>query len=189
MVTTARPNREALSKAIDTYRDAMRPFILRCLRRVTGVTVETVIQESLPDKQAENFRSMLSSGNDLESALDINYFPNLISNFRNWRDVFAVEFSGDKTVQSELWMITEARNQVSHPGTQDLEAEYTRTGLYLIADVLGRINPPELRWTVEEIRNQLVASASDTGPHQSENQATMESRPQGGQRQGSQPHF
>ena len=186
MVTTARPNREALSKAIDIYRDAMRPFILRCLRRVTGATVEIVIQQALPDKQADNFRSLLSSGNDLESALDINHFPSLISNFRNWRDVFSEEFDGDKTVQNELWMITEARNQVSHPGTQDLESEFTRTGLYLIADVLRRINAPELRRAVEEIRDKLIASASDTGRGQSAGQASMDSDSQNGQRQGRQ---
>ena len=75
MTTTSRPNRDALSKAIDIYRDAMRPFILRSLRRIPGVTVEAAIRQSLPDRQAENFRMAFGSGDDLESALDVNLFP------------------------------------------------------------------------------------------------------------------
>ena len=155
MVATQRPNRDALSRAVDIYRDAMRPFILRSLRRLPGGNVEDKIKRSLPDRQAENLTAALAAGSDLESALDVNYFPNLISNRYNWRDAFSAAFQGDKTIQNELWLITEARNQVSHPGTQDFEEEYTRTHLYHIADVLGKINAPQLKTEVENIRDQL----------------------------------
>ena len=97
----------------------------------------------------------MASGVDLESALDVNYFPSLIGNRYNWRDVFSSTLGGDKTVQNELWLINEARNQVSHPGAQDLEEEYTRTHLFHVADVLGKINAPQQKQAVEDIRNQL----------------------------------
>ena len=42
MQTTNRPNEDALRQAIDIYRDAMRPFIVRQLRRVRGAKVEEV---------------------------------------------------------------------------------------------------------------------------------------------------
>ena len=155
MVATPRPNRDALSRAVDIYRDAMRPFILLSLRKLPGSNVADKIRQSLPDRQAENFRAALDSGADLESTLDVNYFPSLVGNRYNWRDVFSEAFHHDKTVQNELWLITDARNQVSHPGTQDFEDEYTRTHLYHIADVLGKINAPQLKSEVEAIRDQL----------------------------------
>ena len=156
MTTITRPNKEALTKAIDIYRDSMRPFILRTLRRIPNANIETTIQRSLHDRQAETFRNTRAAGTDLESALDVNYFPVLVSNHYNWRDAFSEAFNGDKTVQNELWLITEARNLIAHPGNQDLEEEYTRTHLFHIADVLGKINQPELKRQVEEIRDGLA---------------------------------
>ena len=155
MTTIPRPNKEALTRAIDIYRDSMRPFILRTLRRIPNANIETTIQRSLHDRQAETFRNTQASGTDLESALDANYFPVLVSNHYNWRDAFSEAFNGDKTVQNELWLITEARNLIAHPGNQDLEEEYTRTHIFHIADVLGKINQPELKRQVEEIRDGL----------------------------------
>ena len=181
MTTTSRPNRDALSKAIDIYRDAMRPFILRSLRRIPGVPVEAAIRQSLPVRQAENFHATLGSGDDLESALDVNLFPPLVSNFKNWREVFSAEFDGDQTVQNELWMIKDARNEVSHPGAQDLESEFTRTHLYLIADVLGRINAPDLKRAVEDIRDELVTPAPAAEPVQAVQQPEPTPLEQNGQ--------
>ena len=172
MVTTLRPNRDALSRAIDIYLDAMRSFILRSLRRIPGATAEERIKQSLPPQQAENFRSTLASGVALESALAVNYFPNLVGNRYNWPDVFSSIFGGDKTVQNELWLIADARNQVSHPGIQDLEDEYTRSHLYHISDVLGKINAADLKRAVEEIRDQLTRPAT-TAPAVPK-QSTME---------------
>ena len=159
MTTTMRPNRDALHRAIDIYRDALRPFIIRCLRRVPGTTVEGAIARSLPPHQANQFdQDLVLNKNNLESAIDVNLFPSLIQ--KSWREAFSTEFREDKTIQSELWMISKARNQVSHPGTRDLESEYTRTHLFLIADALGRINAREQKQAVEEIRDQLTTPSA-----------------------------
>ncbi len=136
----------------------MRPFILRGLRRVSGSTVESTIRRSLSPHQADAFDQSLRQDNDVASAIDVNFFPPLVQ--RNWRDVFSNDFGDERAIQNELWMIAEARNQISHPGTQDLDAEYTRARLYDIADALGRINTPEQRLAVEDIRAQLVGSPS-----------------------------
>lgn len=154
MVTVHRPHKDALTQAIDIFRDAMRPFILRGLRRVSGSTVEATIRRSLSPHQADAFDQSLRQDNDVASAIDVNFFPPLVQ--RNWRDVFSNDFGDERTIQNELWMISEARNQVSHPGTQDLDAEYTRARLYDIADALGRINAPDQKRSVEDIRAQLV---------------------------------
>ena len=157
MQTTNRPNEAALRKAVDIYRDAMRPFIIRQLKRVPGSSVEELIGRGLGDRQADEFYRRLAESNDIESAIDLNYFPKVIRD--NWRGAFAQQFKDDLTVQSTLWLIKTARDQIAHPGTQDIEAEYTRVHLYHIADLLGRINASKEKQTVETIRDNLF-----TGP-------------------------
>ena len=160
MVTVHRPHKDALSRAIDIFRDATRPFILRGLRRVSGSNAESTIRRSLSPHQADTFDQSLRQGNDVASAIDVNYFPPLVQ--RNWREVFSADFGDERTIQNELWMIAEARNQVSHPGAQDLDAEYTRARLYDIADALGRINAPDQKRAVENIRAQLTSPTTAT---------------------------
>jgi len=157
MQTTNRPNTDALGQAIDIYRDAMRPFIVRQLRRIQGSTVEELIGRGLGDRQADEFYRRLSENNNIESAIDLNYFPKVIRD--NWRATFAQQLDNDPSVQNMLWLIKTARDQIAHPGTQDIDAEYTRARLYDITDLLGRINAPDEKQAVEEIRDNLFASA------------------------------
>ena len=67
MQTTNRPNEDALRQAVDIYRDAMRPFIVRQLKRVPGSTVEGLIGRGLGDRQADEFYRKLSENNDIGS--------------------------------------------------------------------------------------------------------------------------
>ena len=157
MQTTSRSNRDALMQAIDIYRDAMRPFIIRQLRRVQGASVEELIERGLGDRQADEFYRRLDENGDIESAIDLNYFPKIFRD--NWRAAFAQQFNDDPSVQNMLWLIKTARDQIAHPGRQDIEAEYTRVHLYHIADLLGRINAPDEKQAVEAIRDNLFASA------------------------------
>lgn len=160
MVTVDRPYKDALSRALDIFRDAMRPFLLRGLRRVSGSDLQSAIRRSLPPHQADTFDQSLRQDSDLESAIDVSFFPSLVQN--NWREGFSAGFRGDRTVQNTLWLIAKARNEVSHPGTQDLDPEFTRAHLYHIADVLGRINAPEQKRAVEDIRSGLTDSKPAT---------------------------
>ncbi len=161
MHTTNRPNRDGLMRAIDIYRDAMRPFIVRQLRRVQGASVEELIERGLGDRQADEFYRRLDENSDIESAIDLNYFPKVIRD--NWRGTFSQQFSNDLSVQSTLWLIKTARDQIAHPGRQDIEAEYTRVHLYHIADLLERINAPDEKQAVEVIRDNLFASPESRG--------------------------
>lgn len=154
MNTIERPNRDVLNKALDTFRDAMRPFIVTALKRVRGKIVENAIYDALSFHQADEFeRRLQMNGGNVEAAIDIGYFPNLVR--RNWkREVFGDQFTTDMTVQDKLRIIAQARNHVSHPDTEDLESEYTRVVLYHIAEVLGKINAPEAKSSVETLRNE-----------------------------------
>ena len=162
MQTTNRPNRDALGQAIDIYRDAMRPFIVRQLKRVPGARVEELIGRGLGDRQADEFHRKLAENKDIESAIDLNYFPKVIRD--NWRAAFAQLFKDDLSVQSTLWLIKTARDQIAHPSTQDIDAEYTRVHLYHIADLLGRINAPDQKRAVETIRYHLLTNAESGEP-------------------------
>ena len=159
MQTTNRPNRDALRQAIDIYRDAMRPFIVRRLKQVQGAKVEELIARGLGDRQADEFYQQLEKHSDIESTIDLNYFPQVFR--ENWHNAFAQPFNNDLSVQSTLWLIKTVRDQIAHPGTQDIDAEYTRVYLYHIADLLGRINAPGEKNTVEAIRDALSADAVD----------------------------
>ncbi len=160
MQTTYRPNRDALGEAIDIYRDAMRPFIVRQLRRVPGASVEELIERGLGDRQVDEFYRRLDQNDGVESAIDLNHFPQVFR--ENWRAAFAQHFKDDLTVQNTLWVINKARNQVAHPGNQDIDAEYTKARLYDIADLLGRINAPAEKNKVEAIRDALSINTVDT---------------------------
>ncbi len=162
MNTVDRPNRDALNSALDIYRDAMRSFIVRCLKKVLGTQVEDVIRDALNDRQAEQFNQNLRQNDNIEAAIDINDFPSLIS--RNWHDIFREQFDGDMTVQNRLWLIKDARDKAAHPGQRDMDTEFVRTNLYQIADVLGKINVPTQKQSVEKIRDQLVTPSSQSDP-------------------------
>ena len=148
-----RPNRTVLSEALDEYRDAMRPFIVRTMRRIKGKNIEDAIYDTLSARQANEFERCLENNSSIEGAIDIGDFPNLIS--RNWGQVFSQQFGGDMNVQSLLYIITQARNKASHPLDEDLDTEYTRVVLYHIMDVLGKINAPEAKANVEKERDKL----------------------------------
>ena len=162
MNTVDRPNRDALNRALDIYRDVLRSFIVRCLKKVQGTQVEDVIRNALNDRQAQQFSQNLHQNDDIEAAIDINDFPPLIS--RNWHDIFRAQFDGDMTVQNRLWLIKEARDKAAHPGQQDMDAEYVRTNLYQIAEVLDKINVPTQKQKVETIRDQLVTPSRQSDP-------------------------
>ena len=151
-----RPNRKALSEAVDIYRDAMRPFLVRGLKRVPRSNLEATVRRSLLPRQADEFDRNLVRHKDLESAIDVSYFPKLVQN--NWRDSFSLEFQGKDLIKNELWLICEARNAVSHPPTHDFRTDFTGAHLYLIGEVLGRIKAPEQKEAVDSIRAEWEES-------------------------------
>jgi len=162
-----RPNRAVLSEALDEFRDAMRLFIVRGMRRIKGKPIERVICDSLSPNRANQFQTNLRIGNTLGSAIDIGDFPDIIS--KNYQHVFSPQFRGDTPIQSLLHIIRHARNQVSHPPLdKDLDTEYTRVVLYHIIEVLDKIDAPEAKASVERqrdtlIREQALASLKNTG--------------------------
>ena len=155
MSTAKYPNRDALRKANDIYLDAMRPFIVYHLKRVKGETVENLIEDALEPDQADKFWEKLDEDDDIESAIDFSYFPQIIQ--RQWKNAFGQRFNWDMNFQSILWLIRKGRNSCEHRGKKDLDSESVRMNLFLIADALGKINRPDEQREVEDIRDDLFS--------------------------------
>ncbi len=155
MAAINRPNRDALAKAIDIFRDEMRPFLIESLSQTPGLKAEEAIRQSLQlEHQTIDFDRNLKQSSDLESAIDVNQFPLLVE--CHWRDVFSSRFNGDQTIVGILRVIKDARNKVYHPSTSDLKLKYTQMRLSHIADVLGKVNSHEGKKAVEKIRSALT---------------------------------
>ena len=162
MTTIPRPNKEALIKVIDIYRDAMRPFLVHHLRQAPGKRVEDAIKQALKDNQANQFEQNLRNGRSVEESIDINDFPELVR--VHWRDVFSNRFPGDRVMQNRLYEIKSIRDEASHPEASDIDEEKTRAHIYMVADVLGKIGRTGEKEEVEKIREELFV-----GPQQEAN--------------------
>lgn len=153
---TDRPNTNAVRDATDILRDEMNPFMERCIRRVRrrGANLETNIKNALHDYQRSRFEQNRRDGKPVENAFDISAYPNFVRTY--WRDVFRDEFKDDRSIESMFHLIKKARDSVAHIDVnKDLEPEYTRNALFMIADVLGRIGKPDKKAQVEATRNAL----------------------------------
>lgn len=156
------PNEETLRKAHRIYLDAMRPFIMRCLKKIQGRTLEDLIRDV----------SDYEPSDDVEAVIDVNNIPLLLKN--HWYDIFSKEFDADLNVQSTTWLIKDGRNFWAHPGTEDVDPESTRMHLSLAARVLGEIKNPDAKRAVEAIRDRLFSDEPEEHPLESENAANKE---------------
>ncbi len=155
---TKYPNREALRKAHDIYRDAMRSFIIRCLRKVRGAQVEDLIRDSLSYEEAEQFKENLQEHNgNIEAAIDIKHFPHIIRKYWHRDRVFSQQFNSNSKVQYKTGVIADGRNLWAHPGIENLDSERTRADLTYVADVLGEIKNQDAKREVENIRDRLFS--------------------------------
>ena len=145
MSKTKYPNRDALRKANDIYLDAMYQFVKRCLDKVQGTTAEVLITDAL----------RWSSDNNIEEKIEISDIAHLVRTY--WYDSFEEQFEvidRHYEARSAVGLIVEGRNRASHR-PWDLDPEFTRTQLFLIAELLGKINRPNEQREVEVIRDDL----------------------------------
>ena len=156
------PNEEALRKTHRIYLDAMRPFIIRCLKRIQGRTLEDLIRDV----------SDYEPNDDIETLIDVNNIPLLVRN--HWYDIFSKEFNSDLNVQNTTWLIREGRNLWAHPGKEDVDPESTRMHLSLTVRVLDEIKNSRAKEAVETIRDQLFSDEIEEHPVEVENAALKE---------------
>ena len=151
MSTSKYPNRDALREANDIYLDAMYLFVTKCLDKVQDTTAEELIRNALG----------LSSHDDIEGTIEISDIAHLVRTY--WYNSFEQQFEAiDRyyEARSAVGLIVEGRNRASHR-PWDLDPEFTRTQLFLIAELLGKINKPDEQREVEVIRDQLFDDTTE----------------------------
>lgn len=147
------PNRDALREANDIYLDAMYQFVSKCLGKIQGTTAKELIRDAL----------RWSSQEDIEEKIEISDIAHLVRTY--WYDSFEEQFGAiDRhyEARSAIGLIVEGRNRASHR-PWDLDPEFTRTQLFLIAELLGKINKPNEHREVKAIRDKLFPN--DTKEH------------------------
>lgn len=155
MTTIDRPNRDALNRAIDIYRDAMRPFIVRNLKKVRGGKVEDHLCTALWKKEPQIRAGLRPDRSNLDELFDVNDVPRIVRRF--WRDSFSREFSNPQGVESILNIVADARNKAAHPGAEDVSQSTAEASIEQVIEALDRINAPNERRAAAEILAQLRA--------------------------------
>ncbi len=167
-----RPNQEALTKAIVIYLDAIRPFVTRNLKQVSGRSVEEAVLQSLPPDKAEYFLQNRPMADSLESAIEASHVEFILGHY--WMEVFALLFRNNDVVFGKLRCVTAARNQVSHPAfRKDQDVDETLDYLDALVFLLGTIGSNEESEAVAAIRAE-VANPGEAGNRSSENFVSFE---------------
>ena len=96
MTTIPRPNKVALTEAVDIFRDVMRTFMVRHLKRVPGKRLEEAVKQSLRGNQLAQFEDNIRQGKSVEDSIDVNDFPELLRS--NWREGFSELFPRDRVI-------------------------------------------------------------------------------------------
>ena len=159
MATTIdRPNREALQRGIDIYRDAVRDFIVRNLKRVKGTNVSQLLLDAAGrNPQVYNWRKeRLDRGDDPGSVIDVADFPHIVAH--HWREVFQRASNSSVAMRNRMHLIAEGRNFVAHPDAADIGIGYTIGRLDDIANVMREINASDAIRQIDEGQTTLNPS-------------------------------
>ena len=143
------PNRNALNQALDVYLDAMCQFVGECLD-------EQSIREALRLQSSDNLREEMEV-KDIADLIKMRWLKSFKEKFK----VVDREYIRYYDARSVASLIIEGRNQVSHQRLRELDPEFTRSQLFLIAEVLGKINRPDAQREVEVIRGNLFDDTTE----------------------------
>ena len=118
MPVTKRPCQDALYQGMNIFRDTMRPYIVRRLESIVGVSVTKSIEDSLTPTLKERFWQNERERGSVETAIDVNMFGSIV--WHNWRQSFESELDDSKRILSDFEVILRDRNLVSHPDSGDI---------------------------------------------------------------------
>lgn len=155
------PNRAALYEAHNIYRDVMRGFVVRCLKKIQGTTPEKELCRILK----------LELIDDPKVAIDINDFPRIIRDRDCWFDAFSSLFGskGDMDIRGMTSVISDSRKLWAHPETEDVHSDSIQMYLSLIAEVLDGIKETDAGHEVKTIRDRLFSDEPEEHPAEVEN--------------------
>lgn len=162
MIATKYPNQDALYAAYTIYRDAMRLFIIGSLKKNCNTPIEQLISEAL-NKLPRNLEYPVKVRNENEAitTIDISDFPHIIETYWQSPGGFSEKFNADRTVWNEIKRIKDGRLHWAHPGLKDTDRSVTLKLLWLIAEILGKINDLDAKSEVEAIGDKLCPNESE----------------------------
>ncbi len=131
------------------FRDCMRGFLVHHLRQIPEITLEAAVERALRGEKVCRFKAGLKRGEKVEGYIDVRDFPWLIKEY--WQSKFKAVFNGDRYVQDKCRVIVHGRNEVSHPGMQDIDSQAARAYLFHIREVLAHINHPDEARRAQEL--------------------------------------
>ena len=163
MIATKYPNQDALYAAYTIYRDAMRLFIIESLKKNCNTPIEQLISEALNKlPRNQEYPVKIRNENEAITTIDINDFPYIIETYWQSPGCFSERFNADRTIWNEIKRIKDGRLHWAHPGLEDTDRSVTLKLLWLIAEILGKINDLDAKSEVEAISNQLCPNESET---------------------------
>ena len=143
------PNRDALNQALDHYLDAMFQFVSECLD-------EQSIREALRLQSSDNLREKMEV-KDIADLIKMRWLKSFKEKFK----IIDREYIRYYDARSVTSLIIEGRNQVSHQRLRELDTEFTRTQLFFITDILGKIKRSDAQREVEVIRDELFNDTTE----------------------------
>ena len=117
---TDTPNLDNLQRALTLYRNEMRAFIVRNLKRVKGTNVKQMLLDAAARNPSiyHRWQEELDGGKDPKDVFDVGQFPHIVH--KHWREPFRQATQDDKLVRNRMSIIAAGRNEWAHPGDSDL---------------------------------------------------------------------
>ena len=153
------PVKAKLQEALDIYMDAVRPFAVRCMRRLKGMSIEDAIADALSDRRKPEFRQAVRDGGDLAGALEIADITWLVR--RRW-SAFAQDVGDDHDISNQMWAAADARNKAAHRRAGDIDADLAQARLWDVVEVLKKIGAKDAAGQVREIRRIIAEMTPST---------------------------
>ena len=117
MAIIDRPNRDMLDKAIGIYRDSMRGFLVRHLKRVPKHNLQSAVESALASERSRstakqnNLESHLKRGGAVDDFIDVGEFHLYIGHHWGSVSVFDGVFKEDRQIiLAHCRFIASARN-------------------------------------------------------------------------------
>ena len=151
----------------------MRPFLVRMLKKVPGLTLEDAIRQPLKGRSLESFEYAVGKGEAIEETFDIGEFPELIRH--HWHRVFREYFGEYTAVAYDTRQLRTIRNLFAHGKIKALRSVATTEYLLLMAKVLNSVNEQSLAGEIQHEIDTLLNDGNATNSSEPESSVSEES--------------
>lgn len=150
--------------ACHIYREAMRSFLSRELRRIQGFTIEEAIRQALRGRLRDEFENNVKKVSQPIYAISYSDFPHLLWHYRS--RIFGGYFRDNRDSIKRAYGVRDFRNQeLEHGDTSTLSLERTAEVMETIAEFLAEINEVAARDQLLARREELLNPTTNVGAY------------------------